>query len=186
MIVTWLQNTEKLRTPLRSSSQQRQRGRRRRGFESDGEEHDVFVGIVLGQLQCIDRRIDDANVHAARFVLERAAIGARHAHHVAEGCEDHIGPRCDGETVVDAPHREDADRAARTVNQLDVVGKQVLESEAIDGVGVAAAHFHQAVVTAGIGEPPDLLRGLRNRFGVTKLIYESHGDSPCDADSLRP
>ena len=53
-----------------------------------------------------------------------------------------------GEAVVDAAHRQHADRAARAVHQFDVRREQVLQSEAIDGVGVAAAHFHEAVMAA--------------------------------------
>ena len=47
-------------------------------------------GFVSRQLQRVGRRIDDADVHAARLVFERAAVRARHAHHVAERGEDHV------------------------------------------------------------------------------------------------
>ena len=50
------------------------------------------------------------------------------------------------EPVVDAAHGQHADRTAGAVDQLDVGRQQILQAEAIDGVSVAAAHFHEAVV----------------------------------------
>ncbi len=62
-------------------------------------------------------------------------------HHIAaEGGEDHVGLLCNCQTVVDAAHRQHADRASGAVNQFDIRGQNaVFEAEAIDGVGVAAA-----------------------------------------------
>ena len=51
-----------------------------------------------------------------------------------------------GQAVVDAAHGQHAHRAAGTVHQLDVGRQQILQPEAIDGVRVAAAHFHEAVM----------------------------------------
>ena len=109
-----------------AGAQQCQRGGRRGGFKSDGEEHHVLFGIVLGQFQRVGGRVDDADVHAARFVLQRTAVRAGNSHHVAERGEDDIGLRGDGESVVNAAHRKHAHRAARTMHQLDVLGKQIL------------------------------------------------------------
>ena len=53
------------------------------------------------------------------------------------------------EAVVDPAHGQHADRAARAVDQLDVGGQHVLEAEAVDRVGVPAAHLHEAVVPPG-------------------------------------
>ena len=39
------------------------------------------------------------------------------------------------------------------------VGQEILQAEAIDGVGVAAAHFHESIVAAGIGQTADLFGG---------------------------
>ena len=75
---------------LRLRAHQRERRRWRGRLEPDGEEHHVLLGIVPRQLQRVGRRVNDAHIHAARFVFQRAAAGARHAHHVAERGEDHI------------------------------------------------------------------------------------------------
>ena len=89
-IRTWLQKTEKFRTPLLPRAQQRQRGRRRGRLEADGEEDDLALGLAPRELERVERRVDDAHVGAARLRLEqRAAPPARHAEHVAEGREGH-------------------------------------------------------------------------------------------------
>ena len=72
----------------------------------------------------------------------------------------------DRQPVVDPAHRQHADRAARAVNQLDVRRQQVLQAEAIDGVRVAAAHFHEAIVASRIGEPADLVGGFVDHVRV--------------------
>ena len=82
---------------LRLGAHHRERGGRRRGLKTDGEKHDVLVGIEPGQLQRIGRRIHDANIHAAGLVFERAALGSGDAHHVAEGGENYIRLLRDGQ-----------------------------------------------------------------------------------------
>ena len=79
--------------------------------------------------------------------------------------------------VVDAAHRQHADRAAGPMHQFDIRRKQILQAEAIDGVRVAAAHFHEAIVAFGIGQAADLLGGPGDDSGIAKLIDEFHGDS---------
>ena len=73
-IVTWLQNTLKFAHAERAGPDQRHRRGRRGGFEADGEEHDVLVGIVDGDLERVERRVDEAHVGAARLGLERLPL----------------------------------------------------------------------------------------------------------------
>ena len=68
---------------------QRQRGRRRGRLEPDREEHHLAVGVLLGDPQRVQRRVDHADVGARGLGLEQAAVRARHPHHVAEAGEDH-------------------------------------------------------------------------------------------------
>ena len=103
------------------------------------------------------------------------ASGAGYAHHVAERGEDSVGLVGDGEAVVDAAHGKHAHGAAGAVDQLDVFGEDVFEAEAIDGVGVAAADFHDAVVARGIGETANFFRGPGDEFGIAEFIYIAHG-----------
>ena len=69
----------------------------------------------------------------------------------------------DGDPVVDAPHRDHADRASRAVDELDVRGQEVVDAVLVDRVRVPAAHLHDLVVTAGLDERQDLARDARDR-----------------------
>ncbi|MPM94816.1 hypothetical protein SDC9_141964 [bioreactor metagenome] len=61
-------------------------GGRRRRFEADGEEDDLFVRVLLRQCHGVGTRIDHADVTALRFRLQqRQAVGSRHAQAVAVG-----------------------------------------------------------------------------------------------------
>ena len=47
------------------------------------------------------------------------------------------------------------------MDQFDVRGQQLIQPEAKDGMGVATTHFHDAVMTSGIGKRMDFLQRLR-------------------------
>ena len=134
----------------------------------------MLFGIVAREFERVGRRVDDAHVHAARFVFQRTAVGAGNAHHVAKGGENKIRSRREGQTIVDAAHRQHANRAARTVNQFDVGGKQILQAKTINCVGVAAAHFHDAIVAIGIGELANFFACFGDEFRSAKFIHEFH------------
>ena len=53
--------------------------------------------------------------------------------------------------------------------------QQILQAEAVDRVGVAAAHFHEAIVPLRIGQPADLVGGPGDQFRFAKLVDKSHG-----------
>ena len=95
---------------------------RRGGLEADGEEDDLAVGIAARDRERVERRIDDADVAAARLGGEQVGFAAGHAQHVAEGAEDHLGPAGDLDRLVDVVDRRHADRAARPVDQRDLGG----------------------------------------------------------------
>ena len=65
-------------------------------------------------------------------------------------------------------------------------GQQVLQAEAIDGVRVAAADFHEAVMPAGIGQAADLVGGACDQPGLAKLVDEFHEDSILPGASRSP
>ena len=159
--MTWLQNTLKLRTPSSRACSSVTRGRRRGRLEPDGEEHDLAVGVLDGDAQRVERRVDEADVGAARLGLEQVAVAAGHAHHVAEGREDHARRLGHGDGVVDPAHRDHAHRAARARAPARRLGQHVLDAVAVDGVGVAAAHLHEleAVAAGELGDARDERRG---------------------------
>ena len=96
------------------------------------------------------------------------------AHHVAEAGEDHVVLSRHRDPVVHPAHRDHADRAARAVNQLDVLGEQVVEAVLVDGVGMAAADLHHLVVAAGLDRFEDLLCERLPDPGVAILVDELH------------
>ena len=80
----------------------------------------------------------------------------------------------DRHPVVDPAHRDHADRAARPVDQLDLIGQQVVDPVPVDRVGVAAADLHQLVVAAGLDQGGDLRRQRSAQLGVAELVDEPH------------
>ena len=146
-IVTWLQNTEKFVSRPLARVQQRERRRRRGRLEPDGEEHDVACRASPTAMRSASSgEYDEAHVGAARLRLEQVPVAAGDAHHVAERREDHAGRLGDRDGVVDAAHRDHADRAARAVHQLDGLGQDVLDAVPVDRVRVPAAHLHELEV----------------------------------------
>ena len=134
----------------------------------------MLIGIGLRELQRIRGRIDDANIHTARLVFQRAAPGTRDPHHVPEGGEDDIRLLSDGETVVDSAHGEHANRATWPVNELDIGWQQILQAKAINSVSVSSAHFHDAIVTVSISQPTDFRGSPGNHLGFAKFIDKLH------------
>ncbi len=107
-------------------------------------------------------------------MLQRGAVRSGHAHHIAECREDDAGVLRHREAIVDPAHRQHAHRAAGAVYQLDIGRQQILQAEAVDGVGVSPAHFHEAIVPAGIGEPTDFLSGFADYLGRTEFVDVFH------------
>lgn len=81
----------------------------------------LALRILLRQPQSVHRRVNDADIGAAGFRLQKRAVFTRHAHGVAEGAEDHSRAAGNLNAGVDAPHRQDAHRAAGTMNKFDVL-----------------------------------------------------------------
>ena len=78
------------------------------------------------------------------------------------------------DAVVDAAHRDHADRAAGAVHELDVRRQQVVDAVLVDRVGVAAADLHHLVVAAGLDQRQDLAGHGAAERGVAELVDELH------------
>ena len=76
-------------------------------------------GLATARPQGVERRVHDAHVGATGFGLEQIPVAAGNTHHVPERREDHPRRLRHGDGVIDAAHRDDTDRAARTMHQLD-------------------------------------------------------------------
>ena len=157
---------------------QRQRGRGGGGLEADREEHHLAVGVLAGDPQRVERRVDHPHVGALGLRLEQRPLGAGDAHHVAEAREDDARLAGDRDAVVNAPHRDDAHRAARPVHQLHVGRQQVVDPVLVDGVRVPAAHLHHLVVPPGLDGREDLARQRAAQGRVAELLDEPHAAPP--------
>ena len=107
------------------------------------KKYNLLLRICPRDLQAIDRRIDDANIRAARFEHEKIAVGPGYAQHVAEGTEDYAGSRCDCVRFIDHLERSGADRTTRPVHQLEFIRQQTIDTLFGDAASLAAADFHQ-------------------------------------------
>ena len=105
-------------------------------------------------------------------MLERAAERSGDAHHIAEGGEDYVRVLRDRQAIVNSPHGEHANRATGAVDEFNVLGKYVLQTEAIDSMRVTATHFHQPVVAVGACQSADFLSCSRNQFRFAKFIHD--------------
>ncbi len=147
-----------------------------RGLEAHREEHHLPAGVLLGDLQAVQGRVDDPHVPTPALHAEEVRGRARDPQHVAEGAEDHLRTLGDGHGLVDELDGRDADRAAGTMDEVDLRGQQLIEAEADDAVGLAPADLHEApgaghLAADGLHEAP---RGSP----VPVLVKELHPASP--------
>ena len=182
IMVTWLQKTEKFRSP---SALARLKVRAVEGAVVSNPMAKNMTwrsGLFCAILQRIGGRVDNPHVHAARLIFERASLGpgtrimSPNAVKITSALRPSTG------------HRRYAPWAARTPGSRDreparYWAAAVLEAEAVDGVGVAAAHFHESVAAAGIGQTADLLSRLVITLGSRNsstnfMIFYTHEREP--------
>ena len=123
--------------------------KRRGGFEAHAHEHDLAVGIVLGERQRVERGVDDPDIAARRLLRKQAGGGAGNARHVAEGGDRHLGDARERDDRVDVVVGRDAHRTARARRQLDALGHERADAVARDGDRMGAAHLHQRGALGG-------------------------------------
>jgi len=144
----------------------------RGGLEAHGEEHHLALRIIARDLEGVEWRIDDADVAAGGLGVQQAARGTGDAQHVAEGAEDGLGARGDLHRFIDQLDGGHANRAAGTVNQGDLGRQQVLEAALENGVGLAAADFHDG--PGAMDDAPDLAGEQGDRRAFAILVEELH------------
>ena len=142
-MVTWLENTVKLRDVAGSRLQQGKGRRRCGGLEADCEKDHLALRVVDRDPQGVQRRVHEPDVGALGLGLQQVALAARHPHHVAERGEDDPGLLGHGDGIVDPAHGDHAYRTAGPVHQLDGGGQDVLDPVPVDRVGVTSAHLHE-------------------------------------------
>ena len=115
----------------------------RRGLKADAHKDDRAVGVLLGNVERVERRVDDANVAPRRLLRGKRGGRSGHAHHVAKGGDDgavHVG-KCD--CMVDIAVGGDADGAARAAQQLEPRRHNGAKAIAADAHGMRAADLHK-------------------------------------------
>ena len=122
---------------------------RRGGLESHAHEHDLAVGMLLGQAQRVERRVHDLHAAAGGLLLEQARRGAGHARHVAERGDGDARNAREGDDRVDILVRGHAHGAAGTRREARALGHEVADAVARDGHGVRAAHLHERGAACG-------------------------------------
>ena len=164
---------EKLARPSRVGLPDRHRVGGRGGFETDGEEDHLAIGILARDRDGVHRGVGDAHVAAFGLDAEKIARGAGDAEHVAVGDQDHAGHGGDGDGLVDDFERRDADRAAGSVNQFELRRQQLVDAVAHERVGLAAADFHQDPGARDGGG--DFGNKGAGELGIAILVDEFHG-----------
>src|SRR5579859_3649317 len=113
------------------------------GFKTDGKKYDALFRICTRNLERIHRRIDHTHVCAIGFGVEEVCMGAGYTQHVAVGNEDRVRSKRKLDGFVNRFHRCYADGTPRAVHKLHLPGQQLIQPVTHDGVGLAAANFHQ-------------------------------------------
>ena len=93
------------------------------GLEANGEENDPAIGLGTRNRERIERGIDEPDIATPCPGAEKIALGARHAQHVAERAERHLGPGGDLDRLVDILDGCHTDRATGPMHQTDI-GRQ--------------------------------------------------------------
>ena len=131
---------------------------------------------MLGNVECVERGIDDADVAPCRLLRSERGGRSGHAHHVAKGGDDgavYVGER---DCVVDVAVGGNADGAARSAQQLEPGRHNGAKAIAADAYGVRAADFHK-VDGAVADKLANAIDELAGQLGIAKCRKVDTGAS---------
>jgi len=157
-IVTWLQNTLKFFTP---SARARTSVTAVEGAvvsNPTAKKTTCRSGLSMATLERVERGVHESHVGAAGVCFDQISLRPRHPHHVAERREDDAGLLGQPHRVVHPAHRDNTNRTARPVYQLDRLRQQMLDAVPVDGVRVTAAHLHELKWSSAASSVIDLTR----------------------------
>ena len=100
----------------------------------------MSLGVFVG----IDWRINDFNVSALTPGVGQAHRRAGNADQVAKGADGNALFKGQPQGLVDITDGRNADRAARSGNDVDLFRQDLADAEAKDFVGMRPADFHNA------------------------------------------
>ena len=160
--------------PLRLCCEHRRSLGWRGRFKSDGKEYNLLARIFRCDRECVERRVDDADIRALCLCLGKAGMRARHLQHIAERCDDDIRhPRIRNRRV-DVVVRRHADRAAGPRDQLDALGQNLPQSRAKNRNRVRTADLHNADALAPCRENAAQIRD-NLRGSLPCVLCAPHG-----------
>ena len=64
--------------------------RRRRRLKTHRKTHHLAIRISLCNIECIQRRIDDANITTLRFHSQEITVRSRHTQHIPKRTQDNV------------------------------------------------------------------------------------------------
>ena len=147
----------------------------RRGLEADGEMDDLLVRILFRKFERLEGRGDHTDIGAVGLGGIKIALrGGGHAEQIAEGANDGVRAPGNGNGVVEVGGGRDAYGAARAVQKLHMGRQERIECVAQDGVGLAAADFHDPC--RAFRDPRNLRRQSMNAAGIGifgQMLHES-------------
>ena len=143
------------------------------GLKAHAHEDDLALGVLLRDLEGVERAVDDAYVCPGGLLLVERGARAGHAGHVAKGGDDDLGDARQGDDGVDVAVGGDADGAARPADEVHAFRQDAAKAVAGDGHGVGAADLHEvhlaaAALHGGGGQGVDALDELAAQLWVAK------------------
>ena len=177
-------HAEEVRDALGLGALQGQRGRGGGGLEADREEDDVAVGVLPSRSAARRAASRPCGCRRPR-PWRRCSVCSEPGTRIMSPKQVKITSVAAGDrdAVVDAAHRDHADRAAGAVDELDVLGQQVVDPVLVDRVGVAAADLHHLVVAARLDRGEDLAGQRPAELGVAVLVDERITPAPRSASA---
>ena len=139
----------------------------RRGLKADAHKDDRAIGVVFGDIECIERGVHNANIAPRRLLRGERGRRPGHAHHVAKGGDDgavHLGER---DCMVDIAVGGNTDGATRTAQQFEPGRHNGAKAIAPDAHGMRAADFHK-VDAAAADKLMNTIDELASQPGVAK------------------
>ena len=137
------------------------------GLKAHTHKDDRAVGVLLGNVERVERGVDDADVAPCRLLRGERGGRSGHAHHVAKGGDDgavYVGER---DRVVDVAVGGDADGAAWAAQQLEPGRHNGAKAITPDAHGMRAADFHK-VDGAVADKLMNTIDELASQLGVAK------------------
>jgi hypothetical protein len=82
------------------------------------------------------------------------------------------------DSIIDPAHRDDTNRAARSMDKGDVLRQIVFNTVFIYGVRMAATYFHESIMATRFGQSCNVGCQISGEVSISKLVYKPHVHPP--------